>query len=309
LSFVNAVDVCVIFNPMAGRGRARRRLESLRRTLASRAEFQPTNGPGHAEELAHKAATCGIPIIGAAGGDGTVHEVANGLLMAERRESALAVFPVGSANDYAYSLGLQPEWWLCDDPLGRDRTVDVGVVRTPSGRQRYFVNGVGIGFNGAVTLESERIHWLQGVPLYTLALLRAWCFHYKYPMMAVTMDGTLRKVPTLALGVAIGQREGNFVLARNAQVDDGLFDYLHAGPVPRWEMLRYVPGMITGNLPTDHPALWMGRCRDVNVHSEAPLPVHVDGEMFSRPADGVCDLEVRVLPAALRIMGDQRKDR
>ena len=302
-------EICVIFNPTAGRGRAPRRLQALRRTLGSRAVFRPTQGPGHAEELALEAAKEGYPVVGAAGGDGTVHEVANGLLRAGRPDTALSVFAIGSANDYAYSLGLEPEWWLHAE-AGRDtRPVDAGRLRVSGGRERYFVNGVGIGFNGAVTFESQRIRRGQGVLLYTAALLRALWYHYQSRPMAVTIDDTVRRVPTLALTVAIGRREGNFLLAPAAEVDDGLFDYLQAGRLPRWELLRYVPGMITGHLPTGHPQLWTGRCRHVHVRAEAPLPVHLDGELFGRPGEGPCELDLRILPAALRIYGPWRSEK
>jgi diacylglycerol kinase family enzyme len=277
-------------------------LESLRRALGERAVFQPTTGPGHAEELACKAVADGFGTVGAAGGDGTVHEVANGLLRARRPEVALAVFPVGSANDYAYSLGLQADWWLTTDPLAGARAVDVGIVQTPDGRERHFVNGIGVGFNGAVTMESRRIRRLQGVALYTLALLRALVYHYHRPVITATIDGDTRRAPTLAFSVAIGCREGNFKLAPEAAVDDGHFDYLQAGALPRWELLRYVPGMITGNLPQNHPALWRGRCRQVTLHSEDPLPVHLDGEVFCEPKDGIRDLDIRILPGALRVI-------
>src|SRR6202011_5089519 len=111
---------------------------------------------------------------------------------------------------------------------------------------RYFVNGLGLGFNGAVTMESRRIRKLQGVLLYGLAMLRALCYHYTSPVMSVSIDADERKLPTLALTVALGKREGNFVVAPNAIVDDGLFDFLHAGALRRWELLSRVPGMITG---------------------------------------------------------------
>jgi diacylglycerol kinase family enzyme len=296
-------DTCVIYNPAAGRGRAGRRLESLRRTLGERADFQSTERSGHAEELALKAAESGFSIIGAAGGDGTVHEVANGLLRAKGPCASLAVFPIGSANDYAYSLQLCPEWWLDRDRLEKCRLVDVGRVRTPGAEARYFINGIGFCFNAAVTLESQRIHFLQGVPLYTTALVRALCFRFQFPNLRLTMDGVESESPTLALSFAIGQREGNFKLAPNAIVDDGEFDYLHVGRVARWEVLRYAPGMITGNLPSDHPAIRMGRCRKVSVHAETPLPVHLDGEMLCRPEDGILDFEVEVLPQKLAIRG------
>jgi diacylglycerol kinase family enzyme len=298
---VSSADVCVIFNPAAGRGRATRRIASLRQRLGPRAEFLPTSAPAHGEELALAAARRGFAIVAAAGGDGTVHEVANGLLRAGRPEVALAVFPIGSANDYAHSLGLAPEWWRNGDPRAFTRAVDAGLVRTADGRERYFVNGVGIGFNGAVTLESQRIRRLQGVWLYSVALLRALCYRFTAPAMTIQIDDNVQRLPTLALSVAIGRREGNFVLAPNAVVDDGLFDYLHVGPLHRWELFRYFPGMITGNLPTDHPAIHSGRCRRVRLLAETPLIVHLDGELFSRPEDNLCDLEIRILPSALRV--------
>jgi diacylglycerol kinase family enzyme len=298
---MTAADVCVIFNPAAGRGRAPRRLRRLRRDLGARAVFQPTRGPGHAEELALTAAKDGFAVVGAAGGDGTVHEVANGLLRAGTPDVTLAVFPVGSANDYAYSLGLDPDGRERPGTFAGVRPVDVGLVRAPDGRQRYFVNGLGLGFNGAVTLETRRIRGLQGVPLYTAGLLRALWLRFDRPLMMLTIDGETRQGPTLALSVAIGRREGNFVVAPHAEVDDGLFDYLHAGALSRLGLLRYVPNMITGRLPTDDPLVSSGRCREVRVRSEAPLIVHVDGEFFCRPEDGLHEVEVRILPGALRV--------
>ena len=293
--------MCVIYNPAAGRGRALQRVESLRQVLGPQADFQATQARGHAEELACRAASNGFAVVGAAGGDGTVHEVANGILRSGRSDITLAVYPVGSANDYAHSLGLGRQWWLDKAAPQAMREVDVGLVQCPNGRERYFINGIGIGFNGSVTLESDSIRRFQGVFLYTLALLRAVCFRYTFPLVTATFDGCVRQVPTLALSVAIGRREGNFVLAPEAVIDDGLFNYLHVGRIPRWELIRYVPGMITGNLPTNHPALWTGLCKEVAVHSDDPLPVHLDGEMFSRPADDVRDLNIRILPGRLRV--------
>jgi diacylglycerol kinase family enzyme len=296
---VTAKDLCVIYNPAAGRGRAPRRLAQLRRALGPRAEFQPTQGPGHAEALALEAARSGFPVVAAAGGDGTVHEVANGVLRAGRPDVALAVFPVGSANDFAHSVA-QESSWLAPDSAGV-RAIDVGVVRAAGRPERYFVNGLGLGFNGAVTLESRRIRRLQGMALYGLALLRALWYRYACPVMTVRTDDSERHVPTLALTVALGQREGGFPLTPRAQLDDGLFDFVHAGPLSRWELLRFLPNMATGRLPTDHPRVWLGRCRRVTVVSTAPLTAHIDGEFFCRPEDGVRCLEIDLLPRALPV--------
>jgi diacylglycerol kinase family enzyme len=296
-------DLCVIHNPASGRGRAARRLGRLRRALQDRAAFWPTGGPGRAEELALRAARAGFATVAAAGGDGTVHEVANGLLRAERPDVTLAVFPAGSANDYAYSLGLGADWWRRKDPAVAPRPVDVGVVRSPT-RSRYFVNGLGVGFNGRVTFQSRRIRLLQGRLLYGLAVLHTVCFRYALPRLTLRVDdGEERAVPTLALSLALGQREGNFVVAPQAVLDDGLFDYVHAGPLSRWDLVGLVPRLFAGTLPRDHPNLWMGRCRRVCLRGEEDLIVHADGEMFCVPGEGVRGLEVELIPGALRVLG------
>jgi YegS/Rv2252/BmrU family lipid kinase len=299
---MGTADVCVIFNPNAGRKRASQRFERLREVLGVRAHFRPTRGPGDGEELAYEAAREGFATVAAAGGDGTVHEVANGILRAGRPEVVLEVYPIGSANDYAHTLGIDPEWRLRDDPAVAVRAADVGVVRVADGRERYFVNGIGLGFNGQVNLEARRIRYLQGKLLYNLALLKGLCFRFKAPPMTVTMDGRERQVSTLALTLAIGRREGNFVLAPNAVLDDGLFDYLHAGALSRWELVRNLLGINSGHLPQDHPLLWLGRCKEVSVKADVPLRFHIDGELFCQPPEDYYSVQVSIRPQALRVM-------
>lgn len=296
-------DTCVIFNPSSGRGRSARRLAGVRRAWAERAVFWPTSAPGDAEELAWRAAQSGFATVAAAGGDGTVHEVANGLLRAERPEVLLAIVPIGSANDYASCLGITANWWRCRESGLQPRAVDVGIVRAP-GRRRYFVNGLGLGFNGNVTRAARRIGWLQGVALYGLAVLQTLCFHYERIPMYVRMDETERRTPTLALSLALGRREGNFVVAPQAEVDDGLFDSIHAGSLRRRDLLRLLPHLFAGRgLPNDTPQLWLDRCRQVRLQAESPLIVHTDGELFCVPEDGVRELEIDLLPRALRVLG------
>jgi diacylglycerol kinase family enzyme len=298
----NQTGVCVIFNPRAGGDRAKARIRRLREALGAQAVFRETQSSGHGEELALEAVKSGFPRVAAAGGDGTVHEVGSGILRAERPEVVLEVYPIGSANDYAHTLGLDPEWRIRSDPTIRERTVDVGLARASDGRRSFFVNGIGIGINGLVNLEARRLKWLQGLALYGSALLRTMCFRYAYPPMIVNFDGRERRVPTLALTLAIGRREGNFIMAPDAILDDGFFDYLHAGPMPRLELLWNVPRLATGWLPRRNPRLWRGRCRHVRVTCEEPLPFHVDGELFANPERPVRTLDIHVLPGALRVM-------
>jgi YegS/Rv2252/BmrU family lipid kinase len=293
-----AADVCVIFNPSSGRGRAARRLAKLQQQWADRAVFWPTEAAGHAEDLAAKAASDGFRVVVAAGGDGTVHEVANGVLRAQRLKVTLGVVPIGSANDYANSLGIQNGALSSS----KERWVDVGSVRDASRRQRYFVCCLGLGFNGMVTLESRKIKRLQGIALYGLATLRALRNHYSCPATQITIDDQAPVTwPTLMLSVMLGRREGGFVLAPDAQLDDGLFEYIHAGELTPWEVLCLLPRLAFSGPPKEYPKVRRGQCRQLTLHSPVPLAVHIDGELFARPKDNVRDLEINICPRALRV--------
>jgi diacylglycerol kinase family enzyme len=296
------MGACVIYNPAAGRGLARRLIERLRRERGSAYDYCPTTCPGHAADLAARAAE-NFPTVIAAGGDGTVHEVANGLLRVGRQEVVFGVWPIGSANDYAYALGVERDWPLRDGLRARlaECAVDVGRV-SGGGRVSYFVNGLGLGFNSAVTLESQRIPRLRGMALYGLAFLKAVWRHFHSPPLEIAIDGKGQCMRTLAFTVNLGKREGGFLVTPRAELDDGWFDYVHAGPLSRWQALTMLPRIATGTLPDNHSLIQQGRCREVGVRSERPLCIHIDGEFFCRVEDGICDMTIELLPAALTVL-------
>jgi diacylglycerol kinase family enzyme len=291
-------ELCVIYNPAAGKHRALRRLQRLRAGLGERADFWPTDRAGHAADLAARAAGSGYRVVAAAGGDGTAHEVLNGLMHANQPGVHFSIIPIGSANDYAHSLGID------NDSMKHAavRAVDVGRVRSPDGRLEYFGCNLGLGLNGAVTWESRRVRRLQGMALYGLATLRALCYHFRTPRMTITLDEALSwPAPTLMFSVLVGRREGGFVLAPRAEIDDGWLDYIHAADLSRWQVMRLLPRIALFGAPSAYPKVRQGRCRRVVLQSEAPLIAHTDGEFFCLPSDNVRDLTIDVLPGALNV--------
>jgi diacylglycerol kinase family enzyme len=275
-------------------------MRSLQKKLRQGFEYRAMPGPGAGEEMAVKAIREGFRTIVAAGGDGTIHEIANGILRSSERAVELGVWPIGSANDYAFALNLD-RTWLIPAAQWKFRSVDAGWVETEDGRGRYFVNGMGVGFNAAVTVEARKIRWLRGVPLYALGILQAMRRQFVSPKLHVAFDDVRRDEPTLALSISVGKREGGFPLTPNAELDDGQFDYLQAGPLTRWELLRQLPNMVAGNIPRNHPKIWPGRCRSVAIKAEEPLRVHVDGEFLCHPEDGQRHFQVKLFPQALRV--------
>lgn len=288
---------CVIYNPAAGRGKAARLVQRRADAEPGGVVLMPTARPGHAGELARAAVADGFERVIAAGGDGTVHEVANGLLGVEGADPLLGVWPLGSGNDYAFTLGL-----LGAPPgaeLGEYRA-DVGRV-TAGGRSRHFVNGCGLGFNSAVTVESRKIPLLRGLPLYGLAIVRAMVWHWVAPPMAIRFGDVPRDLPTFGLTVNLGQREGAFPLTMAASLTDGLFDCIHTSDLSRLGLVRLMPAMASGKIPSPHRHVWTTRCSAVTIAASAPVRLHLDGEFFCHPKDGLTELSIELLPARLRV--------
>lgn len=276
-------------------------LVELRAELGGEIELRPSREAGHAVELARDAAKQGFAKVVAAGGDGTVHEVANGVLQSERRDVIFSVWPIGSANDYAFSLGMDVWWKRRHERLATEvRGVDVGRVTAP-GRERFMVGNFGVGFNGMVTIEARKTTWLRGMPLYAFAFLKAIVKHFATPTMTLRFDDREVTTPTLALSVLNAQREGNFPLRPLARLDDGLFDFMHATRLSRGHLVRYLPAMATGKLPEKHKLLHLGRARRVEVRSATPLCVHADGEFVCVPEENIREVAVEVLPKRLRV--------
>jgi len=294
--------VCLIYNPVAGRGKTLRELNRVRPQFPD-ITYHATTGPGHGEQLAYEASEAGYDTVIAAGGDGTVHEVANGLLRAPRTDVVFSTWPIGSANDYAYSLGLT-QWW---HPRNRatvchTKAVDVGRITDGNGKQRHFVNCLGMGFNAAITVEARRIRFLRGMPLYALGLIRALQRQFLAPSIAVEFDGVTREVGTLGLSLLIAQREGGFPLMPLASLEDGLFDCMHVGPLTRWEVIRFLPRMATGKLPHDYPNLWLQKAATIRIRASQGVRIHLDGEFFCHPEDDVREFTIETLPKRLRVM-------
>jgi diacylglycerol kinase (ATP) len=288
----------VVLNPVAGRGRVRRewpRMAHALRDAGVAFDLAETKAPGEAIDIARRAAT-GYDAVVAAGGDGTVHEVANGLLRAGT-DTALGVLPLGSGDDFAKML--PPGEAVARIARGEARPYDAG--RITAGETRYFANGMDIGFGAHAARNVRRVpRPFTGFGAYLGALAMTLV---RYPKLEVRLqlDEGEAFAHTTAMTAVMNGRAfgGSFHVCPQACADDGLLDLLIAEGVGRLAILGLVPKILRGAHAGD-PRLKLVRAKRVVLESAAPLLVEADGEIAFEDARR---LEIEVLPGALRVLG------
>jgi YegS/Rv2252/BmrU family lipid kinase len=295
----------LILNPASGRGLGRKfrpRIERALRDAGIPFDLVETTGPGDAVTLAKEAVAAGVERVLCGGGDGTVHEVANGLLQGPPAEDgatrpALGVIPIGTGNDFAKLLGvfkLPPETAARRMAGATERLFDVGRVIG-----EYFSNSLGIGFDAEVVRQADKLIRLRGLAVYVVAVYKTFAT-FRAPVLEVE-SATHRETGAMmmlecSIGVSAG---GGFYLTPLADPCDGLLDVCLIRKVGLLKFLRYVPRVLSGK-HTGLKEVAMLRTASLKIRSpEGPLLLHLDGELR---APEQREIEVTLAPKRLRVL-------
>ena len=302
-----------IVNPVAGNGAGILTvplIEAAMKDSAAPFELVQTERAGHATSIAADAVKRGIETIVAVGGDGTVHEVLNGLLAdrAVPSRATLAIVPAGSGNDLARMLQIPTEveaaCRLLDDHALR--RIDVGLAKALDGPRvaelppdgRFFVNMLGIGFTAAVVLESLAVGPLTGMERYAKAIERALQSRWGTPDVKLVADGQSLSERIVIQEICNGQWEGGgFRVAPDARIDDGWFDIVTVAAMSQPELMELLPRIATGD-HRGHDAVSIIRARHVAWESAEPVAIQADGEVL---AEAALRVECLVLPRAVGV--------
>lgn len=296
----------LIFNPNSNHGRSGQIASDLRTLVEvlGGADWRGTEYPGHAAEIASQAAD--YATVAALGGDGTVHEVANGLMQIEAaRRPRLGIVPIGSGNDFATGVAGISE----TDPAAAmkrvfadtSRAVDVGMIVNGEGRTEYFVNQAGIGIDAAINFQSRKITLIHGFAMYLISTLLVIARNFTAPHMKIAHDGGVLDQPLMLFVVGNGPREGGgFQTTPDAKADDGVFDFVYIHQVSQVRMLQLLPKVIAGTHPRE-PDVKLGRSTRFVIDADRALPIQVDGEVFAAFEADVRHVEISLLPQALQI--------
>ncbi len=292
----------LFINPAAGRGRAGRKLGTIRKLFTAQAiahSVVPSNAPGDLEQRVYDAACAGTSRLIVAGGDGSIHEAVNGI-MRSRKAVALGVIPIGTGNDFAKASGIPLHW---EDAVlllaGRllagtpPRPVDVGRMN-----DRFFANGAGVGFDAKVTRIARANRLPIGDLVYLLAVLQAMWDGVITPQMSIRFNGLVERgnmtLANVSNGAWIG---GMFRIAPAARNDDGELDLVIAGPVSRLRILSLLPRLMNGT-HIGRPGISSQRIKECIIEAEAPVPSHLDGEVQALQTR----FDIAILPGALGLL-------
>ena len=287
----------LIANPASGSGRTRTIASQVVDALGRRQvpfDLEFTTAPRQAAEIAARACDDYDALV-AIGGDGTIHEIASGMLGCAK---PIGIIPAGSGNDLIKSLQIPNDTEASIEILlaGRTRTIDAGTING-----LCFVNVVGIGFDAAVNHTSHALgRPASGLLRYLAALVRTLGTFDPVPL-TVTIDGMTRSQDLYLLTIGNGTTcGGGFRLTPYAKLDDGLLDVTLVRPISVPSLLWHLPKVFGGTIDRVRRYASLTTARKVRVESNVPVPVHVDGEIY-RGDTSV--LEIEVTPRALTVIG------
>lgn len=283
--------VSIIANPIAGRGRAYRKLQEYAGRWPHQdweVELLPTQCPEHAGEIACELASRPPDLVAVCGGDGTVSEVASRL---PDPPFPIAVIPAGTANVLAKELGFpaDPVEALRKALVGRTRRVDMGVLKGRS--ERRFLLMAGVGFDAYIVSKVRpALKARIGEAAYLIEVLRR-VAGYSYSRFQVITEAGSFSATSCIVANARGYG-GGLVFSPDADLSDGLFDLLILEGSSRLGYVRFLRSAQRGK-PRDFP--WVRRCRCRTIRMEGPrgIWVQTDGELV-----GTLPVDITIVPSS-----------
>ncbi len=292
----------ILLNPAAGRGRAAQHAESIVDILESsgiRSELKLSTTVGDLEQLASEYAAAGASGIIIAGGDGSVHEAVNGILKVGGR-TAFGLIPIGTGNDFAKASNTPLDWKAATSALGKRLHDGIPARIADAGRinDRFFANGVGIGFDAKINRIARKYDWPIGDLIYLIAVFEGLWDGVITPNVEMTFDDGHHSGPITLANVSNGPWVGGmFHIAPMARIDDGHLDLVFAKPVTRSRVLALLPKLIKGT-HIGEADISAKAIRQFRLIADEPVPCHVDGE--TQPLQ--TDFEIEILPQSLLLL-------
>lgn len=298
------MKVKIILNPYANRWGAKQQLAAINAAFSAVSvdhDLVITSTIGQGTQEAILAVQKGYDAVVAAGGDGTLNEVVNGLIIAsgDKPTMPLGILPIGTGNDFSDMVGLprKVETAVSIIANGKTRQIDAGRVNN-----HYFHNNCAVAMEPLVTMENNKITNLSGSIRYLVALVRALAKLKAWHMNIQWDDGSYEG-PTYLLSVCNSPRTGGlFYMAPKASLDDGLFDFVFAPEVPKLTVLVILAKLFQ-KTHINHPLVTYGRTTQLTIQSTPGTPIHADGELITESENHV---KYELLPGKITLLALDR---
>lgn len=294
------MKLLLVENPHAAHDRAKHLFAPIAHAL-SRAgiavDTKLTERPGHARQIVAGCRFSDYDGIVAAGGDGTLFEVVNGLYENKGARVPLGVIPIGTGNAFARDLTLTSGDWeqaVGNIAAGKTRRADVGRFTT-QGRTLYYVNILGLGFVADVVATADRLKLLGNLS-YTLGVLFRTIGLRAYGIR-VDADGRLIETEAIFTEISNTRYTSNFLMAPSARIDDGLLDVTILKKINRRRLLQCFPLIFSGAHVT-MPEVESFTVRHLSITTDAPKVLTPDGELL-----GSTPIEVECLGGDIEVFG------
>jgi diacylglycerol kinase (ATP) len=283
-------SILVILNPTAGSPETFRDWQERVESIARGCPIRVTSHPGEAETLARRAVEEGFTRIVAAGGDGTVNHVANGLVDSS---AALGLLPLGTVNVFAMELGLPSHNLnLCWEII---EGANIRPVDLPSANGKYFVQLAGVGLDAQVVKETSRALKRSFGPLSYL-ISAAQIAARQPPKLLIESDNAPVGEGSFVL-IGNGRLYGGpFPFFKHAVLDDGLFDVVVFKRLGYLEIIKYLQDVVFSS-DIRVPEIEYFQTRRLRITSEQDVPLELDGELA-----GNCPVDFQIEKKALRVL-------
>ncbi len=298
------MTVKVLLNPYSNRWNAKKRWPEAEAALNAAGvgfSLEISQDSGELMPLAAEAVRKGFSTVVIAGGDGSIGEVVNGLAQnwnpKEPFDATLGILPMGSANDFAFAIGLPLDLNQAAQIIASGKTKAVDLCQC---NERFFLNNSGAALEPYVTTKHERIQWIKGITRYLVSAV--WAIMDKPEWGgSIQWDDDRFKGPLSLISIGNGRRTGGFFMTPHADPFDGKLTLAFGYRSSRLGLVAALPSAFKEDKGSyvELPGMRELNCTRVMIHLDKPSPAHTDGVLFSQ---WLTDFDYKIFPATVPVL-------
>ena len=300
-------DAKLFINPASGRWRGKKLANKIYDYLDKhgfKTDLSYSNSTGGMIDLVKQAVINGHQTIIVAGGDGTINEAINGIMLAKENNNdlnvSLGIIPLGTGNDFIKAAKIPKHWRDACDRLLSNKTQKIDLAKvTTKNKSSYFINNIGSGFDAGIGITASRMPIIKGKIVYIIGLIWHLIKGVPNPEIEYSIDGVNHKSAMTLTAVTNGTTYGgSFNIAPQASINDGFLDVIIAPALGRITAIPLLVRLLFGTHLKRKDVVHT-QCKEFHLKSDIPIPVIADGEII----DEAClEYSIQILVQELNLI-------